>query len=314
MKKEIVLVSVAGLALGLTAAEAKDPRETYSTDGWKLSWSEEFNGSGTPDRGIWSPEVGFVRNHEPQYYTDMRPENCVQKDGALVITARRETWPNADFGKQKSGWKYGIKEAKYTSADITTKRTFLYGRIEVRAQLPNTQGAWPAIWTLGDSLRKKPSDPDYWNWPCSGEIDIVEVWGNSPRRVAACLHTSTDGFKQKANEHHTVIGGGDMQTAEGQAPGDGFHTYTLDWYEDKVVMFYDGKRYGKADLSRGDWKDGSNPFRKPHFLLLNLALGGWGNKLVDEDWTDPKTGKVVPAAKFPMEMKVDYVRYYQRGE
>jgi hypothetical protein len=45
---------------------------------------------------------------------------------------------------------------------------------------------------------------------------------------------------------------------------------------------------------------------------MNLALGGWGNKVVDEDWTDPKTGKVVPAAKFPMEMKVDWVRYYTR--
>ena len=24
------------------------------------------------------------------------------------------------------------------------------------------------------------------------------------------------------------------------------------------------------------------------------------------------TGKIIPAAKFPMEMKVDYVRYYER--
>ena len=308
--------ALAMLATGMCRAEeAKkvDPRDTYSTEGWKLSWSEEFNGTGAPDRKVWNPEVGFVRNHEPQYYTDMREENCCQRGGALVITARKETWPNADYLKQKSGWKYSVKEAKYTSADIVTKRTFLYGRIEVRAQMPGGQGAWPAIWTLGDSLRKPKDDPGWWNWPCSGEIDIVEIWGNNPCRVAACLHTSTDGYKVKANEHHKVIGGGDRRfDKEGERPFDGFHTYTLDWYEDKVVMFYDGKRYGGATLSRGDWKDGSNPFRKPHFLLLNLALGGWGNKVVDEDWTDPKTGKVVPAAKFPMEMKVDWVRYYTR--
>ncbi len=96
-------------------------------------------------------------------------------------------------------------------------------------------------------------------------------------------------------------------------PYDGFHTYTLDWYEDKVVFFYDGIRYGAVNLSRADWPDGAgNPFRKPHFLLLNLALGGWGNKVVDEDWTDPKSGKVIPAAKFPMEMKIDWVRYYEK--
>ena len=264
---------------------------------------------------MWKPEVGFIRNHEPQYYTDMREENCTQKDGALVITARKETWPNADYGKQKSGWKYGIKEAKYTSADIISKRTFLYGRIEVRAQMPGGQGAWPAIWTLGDCLRKPKDDPDYWNWPCCGEIDIVEIWGNNPCRVAACLHTSDKGWKQKANEHHKVTGGGDRRFDKaGEEPYNGFHTYTLDWYEDKLVMFYDGKRYGGANLSRSDWPDGSNPFRKPHFLLLNLALGGYGNKVVDDDWTDPKTGKVVPAAKFPMEIKIDYVRYYTKGE
>lgn len=312
----IVLTTLAAGALLAAPTDKKDPRETYSTDGWKLSWSEEFNGKGVPDRNVWSPEVGFIRNHEPQYYTDMREENCCQKDGALVITARKETWPNADYLKQKSGWKYSVKEAKYTSADITTKRTFLYGRIEVRAQMPDGWGAWPAIWTLGDCLRKPKEDPDYWNWPCSGEIDILEIWGNSPTRIAACLHTSTDGFKQKANEHHKVIGGGDRHCGKGEEPWNGYHTYTLDWYEDKVVMFYDGKRYGGATLSRGDWKDGSNPFRKPHFLLLNLALGGYGNPVYDVDTPQMKdgkpTGKIIPAAKFPMEMKIDWVRYYEK--
>ena len=328
-----VATLVAGAtAFAVTAAE-KDVRETYSTDGWKLTWSEEFNGKGVPNREVWKSEVGFVRNHEPQYYTDMREENCCQKDGSLVITARKETWPNADYLKQKSGWKYSVKEAKYTSADITTKRTFLYGRIEVRAQMPGGWGAWPAIWTLGDCLRKPKEDPEWWNWPCSGEIDILEIWGNSPNRIAACLHTSTDGFKQKANEHHQVIGGGDRHCGKGEEPWNGYHTYTLDWYEDKVVMFYDGKRYGGATLSKGDWKDGSNPFRKPHFLLLNLALGGYGNPVCEVDTPQMRekkgpdgkvlkdengqkimepTGKIIPAAQFPMEMKVDWVRYYER--
>ena len=335
MRIGLVVAALGALSAVASPAGKKDPRETYSTDGWKLAWSEEFNGTGAPSREVWQPEVGFIRNHEPQYYTDMREENCMQKDGALVITARKETWPNADYGKQKSGWKYGIKEAKYTSADITTKRTFLYGRIEIRAQLPNGQGAWPALWTLGDSLRKDPKDPDYWNWPCSGEMDIVEIWGNQPNRVAACFHTSTDGFKQKANEHHKVVGGGDIRCSGEMDPNNGFHTYTLDWYEDKVIIFYDGRQYGKCDLKRADWKDGSNPFRKPHFILMNLALGGYGNGVYDVDTPQMRekkgpdgkvlkdkngkkimepTGKIIPAAKFPMEMKVDWVRYYERAK
>jgi hypothetical protein len=53
-------------------------------------------------------------------------------------------------------------------------------------------------------------------------------------------------------------------------------------------------------LLRGRLESRLNPFRKPHYLLLNLALGGYGNKI---DGT----------SVFPMEFKVDYVRYYQRG-
>ena len=77
-------------------------------------------------------------------------------------------------------------------------------------------------------------------------------------------------------------------------------------------MFYDGKLYADIDLKRSDWPDGRNPFRKPMFIIMNLALGGYGNKVVEEDTTDEKSGKVIPAAKFPMEMKIDWVRYYKK--
>ena len=313
MKNTIMILSVAAALVAWAEDKAKDLRASYSTEGWKLEWSEEFDKDGLVDENTWSYETGFVRNHEPQYYTRARKENCCVKDGVLTITARKEQWANEDYGKQKSGWKYGVKEAKYTSADIVTKRTFLYGRIEIRAQLPNGQGAWPALWTLGDSLRKPKDDPEYWNWPCSGEMDIVEIWGNRPLTVSACFHTAKKGVKQKANEQHTVIGGGSIRCDKpGMNPAEGFHTYTLDWYEDKVFMFYDGKKYCSVELSKSDWPDGQNPFRKPHFLLMNLALGGWGNPVYDVDTKNEKTGKIIPAAKFPMEMKVDWVRYYKR--
>lgn len=303
------LICAVAISSLVSFAEAKDqkapkppadPRETYTKDNWKLIWSEEFNVDGTPSRDVWHPEVGFIRNHEPQYYTNMRPENCFVKNGVLSVVARKEVFPNADYLKQKSGWKYSVKEAQYTSADIVTKRTFLYGRIEVSACMPKSHGAWPAIWTLGDSLRKPMDDPEYYNWPCCGEIDIVEIWCNNPYRVAACLHSSKIGTRIKPNEQHKVTGGGDITCKKpGMEPFNGFHTYTLDWYEDKIVMFYDGKCYAKVDLNKSNWPNGENPFRKPHFLLLNLALGGYGNK-VDE------------RSVFPMEMKVDYVRYYQK--
>ena len=56
-------------------------------DGWKLVWSEEFEQDGRLDTTVWNYEHGFVRNHEDQWY---QPENAYQKNGKLIIEARRE--------------------------------------------------------------------------------------------------------------------------------------------------------------------------------------------------------------------------------
>lgn len=303
--KRLMLAAFTALAttavFAADAGKPQDGKRPYATDGWKLVWSDEFDGTGLPDDKVWSPEVGFLRNHEPQYYTANRLENCRVEGGCLVITARKEKWPNPEYKNRRlGGWSRQQEFAEYTSADITTaqKKSFLYGRIEVRAQMPSSRGAWPAIWTLGESICKKKSAPEeYWNWPACGEIDIAEIWADQPNRVTACLHTSKDGTRERAP--HMVIGGGDIRLQPADAPWSGFHVYTLDWDENDVYMYYDGKQYGHATLSRGDWPDGQNPFRKPHYLLLNLALGGYSNK-IDE------------TSVFPMEFKIDYVRYYQR--
>lgn len=309
---------LAALACAAALAADADPRDTYSTDGLKLTWSEEFDFTGLPDTNVWRAEVGFIRNHEPQYYTDMRAENCFVSNGVLTITARREKFPNPLYKDRHLGGWYREREfAEFTSADITTRRSFLYGRLEIRACMPSSRGAWPALWMLGDALRVKDREsPEYYNWPACGEIDILEIWCNNSNVVTSCVHTSKHGHEhKKASDFHTVIGGGDLRlSAPGERPYEGFHTYTLDWYEDRLVFFYDGKKYGSCTLSRGDWPgpEFGNPFRKPHFLIMNLALGGYGNTVLDEDTVDEKSGKTHYASVFPMEMKIDYVRYYER--
>ena len=65
-------------------------KRPYTTKGWELVWADEFDVDGHPDESIWSHEEGFVRNHEPQYYTVKRLENCRVENGILIITARKE--------------------------------------------------------------------------------------------------------------------------------------------------------------------------------------------------------------------------------
>ena len=314
-------LSVAAAATDGAPDPKKDPRRTYSTDGWELVWSDEFAGS-EPFSYLenWRHEVGFLRNHEPQYYTSNRVENCRVEDGALVITARKEKWPNPLYkDRALGGWHRQREFADYTSADLQSRRTFHYGRVEFRAQMPRERGAWPALWFLGDCIRQKGDA--YFNWPACGEIDLVEIWCNDPTAVKACLHTASrgptegelaPGGRYKPNELHKVTGGGEFRANQpGLEPWNGFHTYTLDWYEDRLYFFYDGHLYGDVDLARSDWPDGQNPFRKPMFIIMNLALGGYGNKVVEEEYVDERTGKTVPVSTFPMEMKIDWVRHYR---
>jgi beta-glucanase (GH16 family) len=63
-------------------------------------------------------------------------------------------------------------------------------------------------------------------------------------------------------------------------------------------LFLDGNKYWEVNI-----KDGINSteeFHKPHYIILNLAIGG--------DW--PKDPDMTTS--FPDTMYVDYVRVYQK--
>lgn len=329
MKKSIAMLLAASLApcaalaaqVGEAANQGEDPRRTYSTDGWEQIWADDFDGN-DPFGYLenWYHQVGFVRNEEPQFYTSNRVENCAQKDGVLTITARREKWPNPGYDAGASGdWRSAREYARYTSADLVSRRSFLYGRIEFRAQLPCGWGAWPALWFVGDCSRWPEDDPERFTWPANGELDLAEIWGSRPNRVVATIHTASRGPEPGetyvARKFHRRTPCGVHEVTEQETkPCDGFHTYTLDWYEDRLFFFYDGQLYAEVDISMFDWTDGRNPFRKPLFAIMNLALGGWNNPVVDEDTVDEKTGQRIPAIQLPMEMKIDWMRYYKHTE
>ena len=126
-------------------------------DEWALVWSDEFDGEGLPDPDRWTHDVGDWGwgNRELQYYTEGRTENARQEDGRLIIEA------------------HPTGNGRWTSARLTTrgKVDFLYGRIEMRAKAPSTDGTWAAGWALGAAYR------DELSWRYCGEIDICEAVG-----------------------------------------------------------------------------------------------------------------------------------------
>lgn len=207
--------------------------------------------------------------------------------GRLIIEGRKEQFKNKKFKAGSSNWQE--KEfAGYTSACLVTSgiASWTYGRIEVRAKLPHGKGVWPAIWTLGanigsDILNHKTP------WPICGEIDIMEFVGKEPEYVHANIHYGPDGVHKCEP--------GKLATDN---PWDDFHLYAMEWDEQKIDFYFDDNKYHSADLDLAG-KGADNAFRKPHYLLINLALGGgWGGEIDD--------------AIFPQQFLVEYVRVYKR--
>ena len=245
---------------------------------WKLTWSDEFNGSNGSaiDRSKWVVEAGGTGwgNHELEYYTT-RPQNAFIKDGTLVIQARRENYRGTD----------GVSR-NYTSARLKTAGRFsqAYGRFEARIKIPSGQGMWPAFWMLGD-------DVDKTGWPACGEIDIMENIGKEPSTVHGSIHgpgfVGSDGM-------------GALYTLPAKRRfTDDFHIFAVEWESNAIRFYVDDALYvtrTRADLRPG-WKW---VFDHPFFLLLNLAVGG--------DWPGNPDATTV----FPQAMLVDYVRVYER--
>src|SRR2546423_8023173 len=143
--------------------------------GYTLVWSDEFSGKdgSAPDPSKWTYDIGGDGwgNHELEYYTN-RPENVSVEKGNLVITARRETYKDAD----------GVTR-QYTSTRLKTQGPFAqsYGRFEARIKLPAGQGIWPAFWMLGEDISTV-------GWPKCGEIDVMETIGKEPPTNHGSLH------------------------------------------------------------------------------------------------------------------------------
>jgi beta-glucanase (GH16 family) len=236
-----------------------------------LLWSDEFNTNGLPNPNIWSYDVGGHGwgNGELQYYTENRMENARVENGYLVIEAKKEE----------------MQGKKYTSARLVTrdKKPILYGRIEVKAKLPQGVGTWPAIWMLGQNIKQV-------GWPLSGEIDIMEHVGYDPNKVHGSIHTKDYNHIAK-----TQVTANRMVTdVSGQ-----FHVYALEWRADRIDFFIDAEKFltfsKEANAQAPQW-----PFDKEAYLLLNVAIGGfWGG------------AKGVDESILPQKMLVDYVRVYQ---
>nr|WP_198160699.1 glycoside hydrolase family 16 protein [Pedobacter panaciterrae] len=264
-------------------AQEASPASIYANDGYKLVWADEFNINGKPDATSWSYEQGFVRNEEAQWY---QADNAWCENGLLIIEGRKETIPNPGFKKESGDWRSSRENAEYTSSSIKTsgKHSWQYGRFVMRGKIDVSSGLWPAWWTLGVSGE----------WPLNGEIDMMEYYrGKLLANVAVGTSKQYEADWHSNTKSIIELGGPEWVSK--------FHIWRMDWTEKDISLFVDDQLLIKVDMDSLYNKDGSNthPLKQPHYMLLNLAMGGTNGGGLDN-------------TKFPKRFEVDYVRVYQK--
>ena len=260
------------LSFILTSCDQPAPNE------YGLVWEDEFNGS-TLDNSKWTHQLGDGSqfglwgwgNGELQYY---KQENTTLADGVATITVKEES----------------VGDYNYTSSRITTKDkfSFRYGKVEARIKTVDGQGFWPAFWLL----------PEGGEWPCDGEIDIMEQWGNNyltnsttgAAHIGSCPYSQSTHFYQNFSSY---ISNGSY--------ADEFHTYSIIWKEDTITWFVDDEEMFQITPSsyfsipsQHNWPFNSNNW----FIIINLAI----------TQTGPNTNTV-----FPNNIQIDYVKVYQEN-
>lgn len=236
---------------------------------WKLIWKDEFKHDGLPDESKWGFSPRTKANWACYCYNDT--STAVVRNGKLLlrgIVADKRT----------------NDTARYQTGCIQTKGkfSFLYGKMEVRAKLPQGKGSWPAIWLM-------PEEAVYGGWPHSGEIDVMEHL-NYDTIFYQTLHSHyIDGLKEKNNPKY-------FNTASFKT-GD-YNVYGMEWSEEKIDFFINGKRTFTYPKIQNDTTGVQWPFDQKFYIILNQALGGsWAGPIGDND--------------LPQQMEIDYVRVYR---
>ncbi len=246
---------------------------------YKLVWEDHFDGTEL-NRDDWNVELhdpGWV-NAEWQEYVDCE-DNIYVKDGNLVIQPIKMKVDHKDY---------------YTSGRVNTqnKHDFLYGRFEARLKVPQGMGFLPAFWMM-------PTDESFYGqWPKCGEIDIMEVMGQSTDTLHGTLHFG-EPHSQKQGTY--VLKDGNF--------ADEFHVFACEWEPGEMRFYVDDELY----YTEHEWFTKRNgfdevtypaPFDQPFYMILNVAVGGSWVGYPDTTTTFDEKAQMV----------VDYVRVYQKDE
>lgn len=253
---------------------------------WMLVWNDEFDGPEL-DRTKWDFRLNYWG--EPnKAYTDKGIQfaaSCIelhrtQKDG-YYVSPQLQTGSNSfdiPLGTQDNPWGQNY----FWKLGVLPEPKFMkrFGYFECRCRFQNKpEEMWSAFWTQSPSIGAAYA-PEW----CGVESDIME-----------CFHAG------RCTTGNIMGGYGTQYREDGRVSydlpetKDGFHTFGMDWSENKYVFYCDGKEISRCN---------AHVSQIPQFILLTTEVQGYrSNKPVAVGETFEDDAFIV-----------DYVRVFDRVE
>ena len=302
-------LSAALLVATVYATETLIFEDNFDTLNFK-TWQHELTLSGG---GNWEFEE-YINNRTNSFVDDgvlyLQPSLQSEAIGLdNLYGGERAIWggspsdlctSNAEWGCARTGTPSNIINPIRSARLRSVKGfNFKYGRVEIRAQLPLGDWIWPAIWML-------PTDGEYGTWPASGEIDIVESYGNSKETCGvvnsnmfgSTLHFGPSWDMDPYETAHAMYENDEPLSSD-------FHTYGMIWTEESIITYIDSEdnvvlnqKFDESMWSQGGFPDSIDnpwrfetdmnaPFNKEFYLIFNVAVGGVNNYFPDGECDKP---------------------------
>lgn len=256
----IVMVSVVACQNSQKMKPVKVPvnnamtKEVFNPEknGYKLVWVDNFDGTEL-DTTKWKPRLTGARRVG---YND--PSMVKVQDGNLLLM-------------------YDIKGDSVMGCMVGTQETFMtkYGYFECRGRLQHSIGPWAAFWLQSPKIFEGEEPETY-----GTEIDIFEYFKElGENKVASCLHWAYGPNMQSSEQ----------MLSELEGLSEGFHTFALEWTEDKYTFFVDGLKFHEQTVGLSHIEE---------YMILSMEI--------------PEKLENLKMACAPDTFMVDYVKVYKK--
>ena len=270
MKSFIILIFC---TLFTSTSFSQNQKSSEKVSEGKLIWSDEFDGTGIPNPNKWDrPEYNRRNNDKGPDGWWSKEDSYLDGNGNLIIRVRKIPNKNSDSDP-----------FDYSVGAVRTKGKFevLYGKFEIRCNLPTQPGWWVAFWMMQGNVGSVE------NGGVDGsEVDIMEGFGWTDK-INQAIHWNGYGTEHKSVGFNKAYSG----------IRNGFHTYTLEWTPEIYIFYIDGKESWRS-------KGGGVCNQKGYVKVTG--------EISTEDWAINQYWSNNPAtAQYPDSFIVDYVRVYE---